>query len=77
VITSFAACERAQPHRGFLEDLVAARVAERVVDFLEAVEVDGEDREAAAGVERLRGLGQPLAEGGAVGQPGQRVVPAR
>nr|WP_239002945.1 hypothetical protein [Rhodovastum atsumiense] len=51
---------------------VAHRMAERVVDFLEAVEVDQADG-AAPATTRQR-LVQPLAEQHPVGQAGQRVV---
>ena len=64
----------AQPLRHRLEQLVAGAVAERVVDRLEAVEVDEVDRErrvvAPAARDRAIELGQ---EHVAVGQAGQAV----
>ncbi len=65
--------ERAQAVGAILEDAIAARVAERVVDFLEAVEVDCQDGEAAA-VLTGKGLGQAIGKSDAVRQAGQRVV---
>ena len=57
------------------QELVAHRVAEHVVDFLQAVEVDAQHREflvgAGAGLDHLR---QRLQEGGAVRQIGQAVM---
>ena len=50
-------------------------VAERVVDVLEAVQVDEDDRErAAVAVARGERLLEPVAQQGAVGQAGERVV---
>ena len=67
--------QRALDARGHLaEDLVAGGVAEAVVDALEAIdveEVDGSGVVAAAAIDRVL---QPVAEEGAVGQPGERVV---
>ena len=63
------------PARHLDQQLVADRVAEHVVDFLEAVEIDRQHREfvagALAGLDHLR---QRLQEGGAVRQIGQAVV---
>ncbi len=57
------------------QELVAHRMAEHVVDFLQAVEVDAQHREflvgAGAGLDHLR---QRLQEGGAVRQVGQAVM---
>ena len=57
------------------QELVAHRVAEHVVDFLQPVEVDAQHREflvgAGAGLDHL---GQRLQEGGAVRQIGQAVM---
>ena len=57
------------------QQLVADRVAEHVVDLLQAVEIDREHRElligAGAGLDHLR---QRLQEGGAVRQVGQAVM---
>jgi hypothetical protein len=54
---------------------VAGFVAERVVDYLEVVEVDEQDTgQRAAGAGTVGGLGELLLERGAVGQPRQRVV---
>ena len=57
------------------QELVAVVVPERVVDLLEMVEVDEEDREGArlAPVSHDRLL-DPVAEERAVGKTGQRVV---
>ena len=55
-----------------LQQLVADRVAERVVDRLEVVEVQEEDRVVAPA--RGEQLAEPVEEERAVGQPGQRVV---
>ena len=57
-----------------LEQLVADRMAERVVDALEAVEIEIEHRELVAAADAGQRLGEPLAEQHAVGQIGQRVV---
>ena len=57
-----------------LERLVAAGVAELLVDLLEAVEVDRDDAEAAAGRDDLLHLrAQLLVQVAVVGQAGQRV----
>ena len=54
---------------------VAELVAERVVDHLEAVEIDEQHREPpAVSFGLVDGMVQPLAEHDAVGQPGERVV---
>ena len=58
-----------------LQQLVADPVAERVVDVLEAVEVDEQHADAAAAALRLRDrLRQPLVQQQPVGQAGQRVA---
>ena len=58
-----------------LQELVADPVAERVVDVLEAVEVDEQHADAAAAALRLRDrLREPLVQQQAVGQSGQRVA---
>jgi hypothetical protein len=65
-----------QPPRHGHQQLVAHVVAERVVDHLEAVQVQEEDggrRRLAAAVAH-QGGGQALHEEGAVGEPRQRVV---
>ena len=58
------------------DQLVAGRMAERVVDLLEAVEIEVEQSEAVLG--GAPDIGQrvvePIVEQGAVGQAGQRVV---
>ena len=67
-----ASCSRL---RDLDQHLVAHRVAEHVVDFLQPVEVDAQHGEflvgAGAGLDHL---GQRLQEGGAVRQVGQAVV---
>ena len=57
-----------------LRSWIAGGVAERVVDRLEAVEVDDEERKAAEPLGLGEALRQPLAQHVAVGEPGQRVV---
>ena len=65
----------AQPQRDLTQQLVAVGVPERVVDLLEAVEVDEQDRElvVAARGEGERAL-DPVLEQHAVRQAGERVV---
>ena len=68
---------RFQPARDRLQQLVADRVAERVVDDLEAVEVEEQHRGAALGVMALRAadrLVEAVDEQHPVRQPGERVV---
>ena len=57
-----------------LEQLIADRMAERVVDALELVDVDIEHRQLLARPYRLQRLFQPLAEQDPVRQVGQPVV---
>ena len=65
----------AQPHRHFLQHLVAGVVAERVVHFLEAVEINQQHGEAALITMRSQDrLLQPVLEQRAIGQIGQRIV---
>ncbi len=65
----------AQALRHELEQRVAGLVAERVVDGLEAVEVDEQHRDRLAGAGRLQHrLAQPLLRDAAVRQAGQQVV---
>ena len=65
----------AQPFRDFLEHAVAGFVAERVVDVLEAVEVDEQDRQLHAVPPRLgECVAEALTEHAAVGQPGELVI---
>ena len=63
-----------QAGRHRFQQLVADRVAERIVDALEFVDVDIEHRELLAGVASLQLALEPFAEQGAVRQIGQRVV---
>ena len=64
-----------QPLGRLAQYLVAAGVAERVVDELEAVEVDVDEPDGAAAAPRARErLGEVLLEQRAVGQAGQPVV---
>ena len=64
-----------QPPRDRDQQLVAARVAERVVDRLEAVEVDQQHADGGPRPRRaLLGLAQAVGEQRAVGEVGQRVV---
>ena len=61
--------------RHLLQQPVADRVAQRVVDQLEVVEIDAQRADEAAGAAALRqGVGHALAEQHAVGQVGERVV---
>ena len=64
-----------QAARHLDEEAVAGAVAEGVVDVLEVVEVDQQDRRhrPAAAAPRER-VGDAVGEEGAVGEPGQRVV---
>ena len=65
----------AQPPRRLIQHGVARLVAERVVDHLEAVEVDEHHGERALVAPRALASGvQELAERRAVRQPGERVV---
>ena len=68
------ACSQARSGRG--EQVVAGPVAQALVDQLEAVEVEGQDRgeRVAAAALALGGLPEPVQEQQPVGQPGQRVV---
>ena len=64
-----------QGPRDGLDELVAGEVAEGVVDLLEPVDVERDDRDRApdAGCD-VEGLGRALVEGAPVQQPGQRVA---
>ena len=66
----------AQSRRAFDDDRVADRVPLGVVDFLEAIEVNGEEGEAARRFFRRAAQGgrQRVVERIAIEQPGQRVV---
>ena len=70
-----AAQAAAQPLRDAADQLVADRVAERVVDVLEVIEIDVEDRRGRRALAYLldRGL-EPLAEEDAIGQAAERIV---
>ena len=58
-----------------LQELVAGVVAERVVDVLEAIEVEEQHgRLQTAALRQRDGLGEVLLQEHAVGQPGERVV---
>ena len=63
-----------QPHAHLLQQRVADGVPERVVDALEAIEVETEHGEALAALQAQQRLLQLLAEQRAVGELGQRVV---
>ena len=67
-----------RPHqrsRDLLEDAVAVLVAELVVDPLEVVEVDDDQRQlAAVATVACELLGQALAEDPVVADPGERVA---
>ena len=65
----------AEANRQLPEQLVAARMPERVVDLLETVEVEQQDRCAAAGASRVREGGlDPVVEEHAVRQAREAVV---
>ena len=67
--------DAAQPVGEARQQRVAGLVPQRVVDFLEAVEVEAHDRERAVrGAGRADRLGEAFAEQEAVGQAGQRVM---
>ena len=52
----------AKPRRHHLEQLIAHRMAERVVDALEAVEIEKQHRELVAAADAGQRLGEPLAK---------------
>ena len=62
-----------EPAADFLEDGVAGGVAERVVDRLEPVEVDGAEREPARFADRRGAAAERTEKGAAVGEAGQMV----
>ena len=65
----------AQPVGDRAQQLVAAGMAERVVDLLELVEVDEVHGARAVGARRFVTRARPSGRGrGAVGQSGQRIV---
>jgi hypothetical protein len=64
-----------QPRGDFLQQLVADRVAERVVDGLEAIQVDEHHRGAlAVAVAERERLREAVLQQAAIGQRGERVV---
>ena len=64
-----------QARPDFGQQQIAELMAERVVDVLEAVEVEQQDRHVVTGALRASdGVLDPVVEQGAVGQGGQRVV---
>ena len=65
---------RLQSRGDFDEQAVADRMAQGVVDVLEAVEIEAEHGEALAGAQAQRGVLDAFAEQDAVGEAGQRVV---
>ena len=65
----------AKPPRHFHEELVAGVMAIRVIDLLEAVQIDERAGEPRAVAPRpLDGLLQRRGEAGAVGKPGERIA---
>ena len=64
----------AQPLGDDLEQLVADRVAERIVDAFEVIEIEAEHGEALAALDPLELVFEALAQHGAIGQVGQRIV---
>ena len=73
-MVSVSRTRRAQALGYHLQQLVADRMAERVVDMLEVVEVEDVRGHHLARAWRGQGLLQPLVQQHAVGQPGERVV---
>ena len=69
-------CEAGQPFGNAVDQAVADRMAERVVDALEIVEVEHGQRAVAVMVAGGHHLADDLVEIGAVGQAGQIVVSA-
>ncbi len=63
-----------EPVRHFLQQLVATGMAERVVDALEAVEIDQQQRETAQPRRFGHAFAEPLLQHVPVRQPGQRIV---
>ena len=63
-----------QPGTDLADQLVAGRMAERVVDRLEAVEIEIEERSAPPCPRAKQRFAELLLEEEAVGEPGQRIV---
>ena len=73
-----ALCRNLQPLRGLAQRRVAHRMPEQVVDLLEAVEIDAENREAAAAFPgRVEHLRKMAIQRGAVRQIRQRIMPGQ
>ncbi len=64
-----------KPAGDFLEQGVADGVAERIVDFLEVIEIEAKHRELIAALGEMQRALQPFPEQCPVRQIGQRVVP--
>jgi hypothetical protein len=64
----------AEPAGNFLQQRIADRMAERVVDFLEMIEIEAEHRELVATLDEPQRLLELFAEQRPVRQIGQRVV---
>ncbi len=64
----------AEPAGHFLQQGVTDRMAERVVDFLEMIEIEAKHRELVAALGKAQGLLELLPEQRPVRQIGQRVV---
>ena len=56
------------------QQFVADRMSERIVDALELIEIEAQDRQALAAFDAFEFVFQPFAQQDAVGQVGQRVV---
>ena len=56
------------------QEPITSRMAERVVDHLEAVQVEKQNRHSARSVGPPQGRAQQLEKQGAIGQPGERVA---
>src|SRR4029077_1083514 len=64
-----------QPVRHFPQEFVSHGMSERVVDFLEAIEIEAEDRDLSAAADAAERILQLLAKISAVWQIGERVMP--
>ena len=66
--------QRAQAAGGILQQLVAGRVAQRVVDVLEVIEIEQMDGHHVAALDARQRLLELLVEQHAVGKAGERIV---
>ena len=56
------------------QQLIADRMAKRIVDALELIEIEAKDRQAFAAFDAFEFVLQPLSQHNAIGQVGQRVM---